>query len=125
MSKDFTPQQGNDIKALASTINDLQKQVSMLAEQLSRQSAPPPLPILPPVSLAQHPHPPPMPPAHVLEDTFLTGLGEQSTAATLNLVNDHWIMTQGLLPTPPGKSPLSHAIILTLLHRVSQAQTQR
>ena len=106
-----------DIGTLATSIADLQKQVAALTEQLSRQAASPnpPQPHTP-----MPPAQPPMPPAHVLEDVFLSALGDQTTTATVNLVNDHWSMTQGLLPLPPGKSPLSPAIILTLLHRVGR-----
>ncbi len=117
---------------LAGSISDLQKQVASLSEQLARQSngnsqAPPIAPAQamaapPPVPIAQHPPPVGLPPAPVLEDAFLSVLSGQNTGGLLALVNDHWAWTETILPNPPGRSSLSQAVILTLLHRVSRSQ---
>lgn len=53
-----------------------------------------------------------------LEDTFLAALTAQTVPATLQLVDDHLGLTDYCLPVS-GKSPLSQAVLLTLLHRVS------
>lgn len=53
-----------------------------------------------------------------LEDTFLAALTAQTVPATLQLVDDHLGLTDYCLPVT-GKSPLSQAVLLTLLHRVS------
>lgn len=46
-------------------------------------------------------------------------LTASSTPTTLQLVDEHYYMTEDLLPSPPGKSPLSQPLLLTLSHRVS------
>ncbi|KIR36671.1 hypothetical protein I352_01630 [Cryptococcus deuterogattii MMRL2647] len=55
-----------------------------------------------------------------LEDTFLAALTAQTVPATLQLVDDHLGLTDYCLPVS-GKSPLSQAVLLTLLHRTSIA----
>jgi hypothetical protein len=47
-------------------------------------------------------------------------LTASSTPATLQLVDEHFYMTEDLLPPPPGKSPLSQPLLLTLSHRVGR-----
>lgn len=65
----------------------------------------------------------PAPPAQPkeLEDTFLSALSSPSTQSTLNLVNDHYALTDYCLPLHSTKSPLSQAVILTLFHRLALA----
>jgi hypothetical protein len=130
------------LKTMASAIADMQKQLGDLSTQVTRQAppippphhpqvpspgaaiAPIPIPIL---QSAAHPLPPPPPQAPVaplpnvaqLEDIFLSALGASSTSATLELVNGYWAATDYCLPNASGaKSPLSQAVLLTLLHRV-------
>lgn len=73
---------------------------------------------------AQGPPPPPptqntrLPTSAQLEDTFLAALTAQTVPSTLQLVDDHLGLTDYCLPVS-GKSPLSQAVLLTLLHRVS------
>ena len=55
-----------------------------------------------------------------LEDAFLAALGRQSRESTTQLVEGFYQYTDEILPQPPGVSPLSQAILLTLFHRVSQ-----
>ena len=143
--KDFSPPDpayGTEalIESLSTSIADLQKQVTALSDQVARSSLPStnlgpapatlPVPMMtgangggggfpPPVPHAQHPPPPPPPPVAHLEDTFLSAMGAQSTPATLGLINDYWNMTETVLPIPPQRGPLSQAVMLTLLHRVS------
>ena len=136
MRKDLAPRDmsfhGSDnlIRSLSASVVELQRQVSALSGQFSRQSneslpsqTAVPLPVVPPVpsatQVSQHPHPAPMPPPHVLEDAFLNVLSAQNTNALVAFVNDHWIWTEGIFPTPPGRTFLSQAVVLTLLHRVS------
>lgn len=95
-------------------MTELQRQVASLSDQLARATsqAPPPVPMQQPSAL-------PLPTASQLEDIFLTALGMQSTGATLQLVNDHMPLYDYILPPSPNmKSPLSQAVLLTLLHRV-------
>lgn len=66
----------------------------------------------PPIQTARLPTP------AQLEDTFLAALTAQTVPATLQLVDDHLGLTDYCLPVT-GKSPLSQAVLLTLLHRVS------
>lgn len=54
----------------------------------------------------------------------MTVLTASSTPATLHLVDEHHYYTEDLLPSPPGKSPLSQPLLLTLSHRVSEPLTQ-
>lgn len=142
----------------------MQKQIASLTEQVSRQAvAPPPQPpapftrpppadvhplmspgqVPPPLPAQQRPvqaapaHPTPqvqLPSSKELEDAFLTALSQQTTAATVQLVNDFYHMTEYCLPLParpvqqgatmPGAahaSPLSAAVKITLLHRLALA----
>ncbi|WVW86356.1 hypothetical protein I302_108400 [Kwoniella bestiolae CBS 10118] len=135
------------LKTMSTSISELQKQVATLTEHLKSVSghagpngvtsphhpssfapfpsapaaahhqAPPP-----PIHHQQPPPPPPTQPAgpspSQLEDTFLSALGAQTTASTLQLVNDHLSLTDYCLPSQ-GKSPLSQAVLLTLLHRLA------
>ncbi|WVF67284.1 hypothetical protein IAT40_002034 [Kwoniella sp. CBS 6097] len=124
------------LKNMATSISELQKQLSSLSEQI--RTAPPPQASqpngsAPPPSLpsanayGSHAHAPPPPPQgpspSQLEDTFLTALGAQTTASTLQLVGEHIGLTEYCLPTQ-GKSPLSQAVLLTLLHRLAIALTE-
>lgn len=75
------------------------------------------------LSTTQGPLPPPiqntrLPTPAQLEDTFLAALTAQTVPSTLQLVDDHLGLTDYCLPVS-GKSPLSQAVLLTLLHRVS------
>ncbi|OXG43137.1 hypothetical protein C359_01528 [Cryptococcus neoformans Bt120] len=79
------------------------------------------------LSTAQGPPPPPpptqntrLPTSAQLEDTFLAALTAQTVPSTLQLVDDHLGLTDYCLPVS-GKSPLSQAVLLTLLHRTSIA----
>ncbi|WRT70042.1 uncharacterized protein IL334_007036 [Kwoniella shivajii] len=128
------------LKSMAASIAELQKQVLTLSEHIksaptaptpsahapgpngalspsvpavfpTTSSAPPPLPPQPPVGLS-------VPSASHLEDTFLSALGAQNTSSTLRLVADHLAITEYCLPNQ-GKSPLSQAVLLTLLHRLA------
>ena len=124
MRKDLEPPTTNQpmFQSMLASVSDLQKQVANLSEQLARsgppsgpsRSAPPPVPM-------NHPPPKPqLPSASQLEDVFLDALGIQSTGATLQLVNEHMALYDYILPpSPSSKSPLSQAVLLTLLHRVS------
>ncbi|OCF43692.1 hypothetical protein I317_02444 [Kwoniella heveanensis CBS 569] len=124
------------LKNMATSISELQKQLASLSEQIRSApaqqtpqpngSAPPSLP--PANAYSSHTHAPPPPPPQgpspsQLEDTFLTALGAQTTASTLQLVGEHIGLTEYCLPTH-GKSPLSQAVLLTLLHRLAIALTE-
>ncbi|WVQ94883.1 hypothetical protein IAU59_001968 [Kwoniella sp. CBS 9459] len=123
------------LKNMATSITELQKQLSSLSEQIRSapaQHVPQPngsAPSLPPAhAYSSQPHAPPPPPPQgpspsQLEDTFLTALGAQTTASTLQLVGEHIGLTEYCLPTQ-GKSPLSQAVLLTLLHRLAIALTE-
>ncbi|OCF61584.1 hypothetical protein L486_01236 [Kwoniella mangroviensis CBS 10435] len=131
------------LKTMSTSIAELQKQVAVLTEHLKSGhsgSAPngiiPALQPQPPSHQSStfapppaHHQPPPPPPAAIpaepsgpspsqLEDTFLSALGAQTTASTLQLVVDHLALTDYCLPNQ-GKSPLSQAVLLTLLHRLA------
>jgi hypothetical protein len=65
-----------------------------------------------------------------LEDAFLTALSQSSTASTVQLVSDYYHLTEYCLPIPgrpphslhgSHASPLSAAVKITLLHRLSLA----
>ncbi|WWC64793.1 uncharacterized protein I303_107405 [Kwoniella dejecticola CBS 10117] len=83
---------------------------------------PPPSHLSPQPSSTSHPPSGPTQPtgptSSQLEDTFLSALGAQTTSSTLQLVADHLALTDYCLPTN-GKSPLSQAVLLTLLHRLA------
>ncbi|WWC91899.1 uncharacterized protein L201_006848 [Kwoniella dendrophila CBS 6074] len=139
------------IRNMSTSIAELQKQVTSLSEHLKSNpppsapngvvsppqapvssnnsnsvAPPPPHHPLPPVQQQQQQQAPPhfQPPTpSQLEDTFLTALGVQTTASTLQLVAEHLFLTEYCLPTQ-GKSPLSQAVLLTLLHRLSIVLTE-
>nr|XP_031861587.1 uncharacterized protein CI109_002817 [Kwoniella shandongensis]KAA5528659.1 hypothetical protein CI109_002817 [Kwoniella shandongensis] len=133
-------QTNNDqvLRTMATSISELQKQLAALSEQFARVSnAPIQAPHLngghpqlppPPPPVAQPAPPPPAPapapgisPAQ-LEDIFLSALGNQSTQSTLVLVGQQAHLVDLCLPIQPGaKSPLSQAVLLTLLHRLAIA----
>lgn len=115
LRKDDTHDTDALIRALASSMTDLQRQVGQLSDQLSRSGP------AQPVAPTQHnvPSQPVLPPGSVLEDTFLAALGAQNTPATLSLIQHHWPLTEAIFPNPPNKSILSQPVLLTLLHRVS------
>ncbi|WWC72202.1 uncharacterized protein I206_106162 [Kwoniella pini CBS 10737] len=137
------------LKTMSTSIADLQRQITALSEQLKAPAShgpngvvspnnagfvapPPPSHGLPPHVPQHPPHLSSQPLSHVpppaaqpsgpspsqLEDTFLAALGAQTTASTLQLVADHLALTDYCLPTN-GKSPLSQAVLLTLLHRLA------
>ncbi|WOO81004.1 uncharacterized protein LOC62_03G004532 [Vanrija pseudolonga] len=56
-----------------------------------------------------------------LEDAFLAALHQQTVQSTLKLVAEYASRTEQVLPQPPNRSPLSQAVLLTLLHRLSAA----
>lgn len=109
------------LQGILSSVADLQRHVAMLSEQLAQAN--PPQPAAPREMTQQQPPSPqslPRPTASQLEDIFLAALGVQSTGATLQLVNDHMPFLNYCLPQTPNASPLSQAVLLTLLHRVSR-----
>ncbi|ORX39427.1 hypothetical protein BD324DRAFT_619680 [Kockovaella imperatae] len=139
------------LRALAASVAELQQQVSALSAQVSRGASqrhgPPepsnaplgPAPIIqyqPQNSYQSHPSAPPLAPSAQqpapqlqqtpaqLEDAFLSALGAQNTGSTIQLVNEYWPRTEQILPTPPGKSPLSQAVLLTLFHRAAVAVSE-
>ncbi|ORY31618.1 hypothetical protein BCR39DRAFT_525930 [Naematelia encephala] len=116
---------------LARSIAELQSQVTMLSAQLARApSAPPappqaiPYPPAPPIQ-QQPPPPPPVQPSlpidQHLEDLFTTTLGLQTLGPLVALVNEHWNLTDYILPLGGDRPKVSQAILLTLLHRIAQA----
>ena len=120
MRKDFEAPATTEpmLKSLLTSISDLQKQVASLSEQSGRTDQPHPVP--PPIPIAQHPPPPPhLPTPSQLEDIFLAALSMQSTGASLQLVAEHTALFDYILPPSSiVQSPLSQAVLLTLLHRV-------
>ncbi|WVQ84735.1 hypothetical protein IAT38_006892 [Cryptococcus sp. DSM 104549] len=130
------------LKTMAVSIAEMQKQLVSLNEQVAKSAAaaaappahpngvaqpavPPAVPAHPnqaPPPQQQQPFYPPPPSPAQLQDTFLAALGVQTVPATLQLVNDHSGMTEYCLPVGQGaKSPLSQAVLLTLLHRLATA----
>lgn len=119
------------LRSMAANIEALQRQVSAL--QASKAAAPQALrsPIGPkPSQISRGPSVPPAMDANWghatpenLEETFLTALGKHTVAATNELVQSYWHMTPQLFPFPPARSPLSPAVLLTLLHRLSLTLT--
>lgn len=105
------------LESLFATMNALQVQFSTLAQPPAlaaptvftgpSPSAAPPIPA--------HPQ---LPTAAQLEDVFLPALGAQSTDAVIRLVLNHWTLSEYLFPQQ-GAGPLSQAVLITLLHRVS------
>jgi replicative DNA helicase len=134
--KDVVAEQGD---ALAGT-NDMIHSLSTMVESLQRQVAalqarsPPPGPvpsslsrsvsvISPPISQAT-----PIVQQHMpygdnkqIEDAFLSALSAHSAPATLKLVSEYASRLDYVLPQRPGRSPLSQAVLLTLIHRLSTA----
>ncbi|WVR09594.1 hypothetical protein IAU60_006666 [Kwoniella sp. DSM 27419] len=125
------------IRGMAASIADLQKQLASVAIQLrsngstggpAPQSVPPaqsngvsPVVTAPPTQPTVSKRPGPQAPTpSQLEDAFLAALGTQTTAAIVQLVGDHLAVTEYCLPLQ-GKSPLSQAVLLTLLHRLAIA----
>ncbi|KAK8853387.1 hypothetical protein IAR55_004091 [Kwoniella newhampshirensis] len=136
------PQANNDhlLRSMTTSISELQKQIASLSEQFAKFSAAPitaphlngiisqsvPPPPLAPPAVAQVPSGIPTAPPGIsipqLEDIFLTALGNQSTASTLQLVGEQSHLADFCLPIQPGlRSPLSQAVLLTLLHRLAIA----
>jgi hypothetical protein len=116
--KDFQPpapaiDNSRVLQTLVDSIAALQKKV----EHLSIANAAPPAPPAPPVQAA-----PPVanPLGFDLEDVFTQALSIPGPGAIFQLVNDFWGIGGYLLPmTPDRKPPVSQAVIVTLLHRVS------
>lgn len=98
------------LQSLVETVASLQKKV----EQLS--STPAPAPVAAPIAPVMA-----GPPVGLdVEEAFTQALAIQGPAAIFQLVNDFWGIGEYILPSSlDRKSPLSQAIILTLLHRVS------
>jgi len=113
--KDFQPpappiDNSRVLQTLVDAIAGLQKKF----EQLSLAKTTPPAP---PV---QAPAPPANPLGFDLEDVFTQALSIPGPGAIFQLVNDFWGIGGYLLPmTPDRKPPVSQAVIVTLLHRVS------
>lgn len=113
--KDFQPpapavDNSRIIQSLVEAVSGLHNKV----EQLSLAKAAPPAP---PV---QAPAPVINPLGFDLEDVFTQALSIPGPGAIFQLVNDFWGIGAYLLPmTPDRKPPVSQAVIVTLLHRVS------
>jgi hypothetical protein len=113
--KDFQPpapaiDNSRVIQTLVEAISGLQKKV----EQLSLAKAAPPAPPVQAPAVVTNPL------GFDLEDVFTQALSIPGPGAIFQLVNDFWGIGAYLLPmTPDRKPPVSQAVIVTLLHRVS------
>lgn len=138
--KDLVTEQGEALGAtntmlhtMAGNIESLQRQMTAMQARSPPQTRIGPLPtqvrsqmFSPPQAQQQAPVPQqpyvhPLPPPQQLEDRFLAALSQQSTIATIELVENHTQYTNQLFPPAPARSPLSPAVLLTLLHRLSVA----
>jgi hypothetical protein len=113
--KDFQPpapaiDNSRVIQTLVEAIAGLHTKV----EQLSlAKAAPPAPPVQAPAAVTN-------PLGFDLEDVFTQALSIPGPGAIFQLVNDFWGIGAYLLPmTPDRKPPVSQAVIVTLLHRVS------
>ena len=121
MRKDFEvpPSTDDMLSTMLASITALEKQVANLSEQLKQHTLPHP----PPPPLISNQQQPPQrisfPDPSEIENNFLSALAKQSTSATVRLIDDHMALFDLCLPPmPDGRSPLSQAVLLTLLHRV-------
>lgn len=138
--KDVIAEQGESLTATNDMIHTLSGMVESLQRQVAALSVRSPAPgpvgsqtvrssiMSPPAPVKASPLAPPVPLAPVqhehtsikaLEDAFLSALSAQTPASTLKLVSDFTARTDSILPARPGRSPLSQAVLLTLVHRVS------
>ncbi|KAL7424418.1 hypothetical protein Q5752_000101 [Cryptotrichosporon argae] len=137
------------IRGLAEQVEALRKQVAALEARPDRAAAanvpasvPTQLPAVhPPAPVHHAPAPlavvsPPAPvpvrtgvavavPTANYDDVFIRALSVNSVQATNQLVREYWAKTDEVLPSGPGaKSPLSAAVLLTLLHRLALALSE-
>lgn len=142
--KDVISEQGDALTAtndmihnLSSMVESLQRQVTALSARSPAAPAAAPLAaahlaprsvIMSPPSASQSTLAAPAPAAPApsqdtkqLEDAFLSALSTQTAPSTLKLVSDFAPRTDQILPARPGHSPLSQAVLLTLVHRVSSS----
>ncbi len=122
------------MQAMAASISTLLDQVQTLSAQIqslhSARAPQSPPSAEPSRSTSKDiPHPPfnggaPPAPTEKMEDTFLAAFANMNNEQLTEFVCERYGDTLMYLPNPGEESPLSQAVLLTMIHRVSAIRVQ-